>query len=75
MAFTFFRPRRPHRSPCSLLHQALYHDYVRFAAPGDGHSLTCQKIFNTHNWTGGTVRIPLASPKVIGIADYRGERA
>ncbi|KAF8506992.1 phosphatase 2C-like domain-containing protein [Russula emetica] len=56
MAFTLFHPRRPHRTSCSLLHQAFYHDYVRFAAPG------------------GTARIPLSSPKVIGIANSRGER-
>ncbi|KAI0283384.1 phosphatase 2C-like domain-containing protein [Russula aff. rugulosa BPL654] len=54
---SLFRSRRPHRIPYSLLHQAFYHDYVRFAAPG------------------GTVRIPLSSPKVIGIANSRGERA
>ena len=75
MAFTFFRPRRPHRTPCSLLHQAFYHDYVRFAAPGDEHSLKCLS-FHTHQMSkGGTVRIPLSSPKVIGIANSRGERA
>ena len=37
---SLFRSRRPHRIPYSLLHQAFYHDYVRFAAPGDEHSLT-----------------------------------
>jgi hypothetical protein len=73
MAFTLFRPRRPHLTPCSLLHQAFYHDYVRFAAPGDEHSLA--NVFDTHQLSkGGTVRIPLSSPKVIGVANYRGER-
>jgi hypothetical protein len=73
MAFiTHFRPRRCLRPPFSW-HQAFYHDYVRCATPGDEHSfgerLRCSLII-----PGGTVRVPLSSPKVIGIANSRGER-
>ena len=74
MAFTHFRPRRCTRPPFSWHLQAFYHDYVRCATPGDEHSsgecLRCSSIV-----LGGTVRVPLSSPKVIGIANSRGERA
>ena len=74
MAFTHFRPRRPPRSPLSWHHQT-YHDYVRCTTPGDGHSFGCLSLRHSPTVLGGTVRIPLSSPKVIGIANSRGERA
>lgn len=73
MAFAHFRLRRPPRSLISW-HQT-YHDYVRCATPGDEHSSGCPSIRHSPTVLGGTVRIPLSSPKVIGIANSRGERA
>ena len=53
-----------------------YHDYIRYAHPGESFPKvgfvpvpsTCNQL------QGGTVRLPLASSKVIGVANSRGNR-
>jgi hypothetical protein len=63
--------RFPHTSHLSA-RLAFYHDYVRYATPGTiqlGRRFSCSSCD-----LGGIVRIPLSSPKVIGVANSRGER-
>ncbi len=76
MAYRIFRTwRRPSASGVLPRH-ALYHDYVRYATPGDRHCSANVLVAQFGiGIPGGTVRVPLSSPKVIGVANSRGERA
>lgn len=56
----------------AVRYSARYHDYVRFATQG---TLDPVGVHSTLTWkTGGIIRIPLNSPKVIGVANSRGNR-
>jgi protein phosphatase PTC6 len=58
----------------SRINVARYHDYVRVAVPGS--SLSNLLVYNVSIFdVGGTARIPLVSPKVIGVANSRGNRS
>ena len=74
MAYRFLRTWRRPRASGVLPRHALYHDYVRYATPGDWRCLA-NRFGGSIRIPGGTVRIPLSSPKVIGVANSRGERA
>lgn len=53
---------------------ARYHDYIRAASQGNfiDSFLWCFSDGNT--LAGGTIRVPLGSPKVIGVVNSRGNR-
>ena len=54
---------------------ARYHDYVRVATPGEHPYPSSHRHSFTYMYpTGGILRVPLASPKVIGVANSRGNR-
>ncbi|KAI0004218.1 phosphatase 2C-like domain-containing protein [Russula compacta] len=75
MAFALLRLRCP-RSTFLRPRRTCYHDYVRSAIPGDDRSSVVASSTCSSGVPGGTIlRIPLSSPKVIGIANSRGERA
>jgi hypothetical protein len=68
--------RCPRASSGVLPRHALYHDYVRYATPGNQRCPASILVAQLNmGILGGTVRIPLSSPKVIGVANSRGERA
>lgn len=73
MAYRILRTWRRPRASSVLPRHAMYHDYLRYATPGNQrcpeHVLVAQLV------PGGAVRVPLSSPKVIGVANSRGERA
>ena len=51
---------------------ARYHDYIRAATPGTNSILVS---LLSSSFLGGVARIPLSSPKIIGIVNSRGNRA
>ena len=63
----------PRQSPTTT---AQYHDYIRFATPGTFLLYTTleRTSFDPLIKSGGTARIPLHSPKVIGVSTSRGNR-
>ena len=75
MAYRILRTSRRPRASGVLPRHALYHDYVRYATPGNQRCLANVLVTQLSNGIpGGTVRVPLSSPKVIGVANSRGER-
>ncbi|KAH9486629.1 Protein phosphatase 2C-like protein 4 [Psilocybe cubensis] len=51
---------------------ARYHDYIRAATPG--RTERPYITFTTHVQPAGSIRVPLSSPKVIGVVNSRGNR-
>lgn len=72
MASRLFRPWHPPHSSRLGACQAFYHDYVRYPTPS-AIQLGGRFLYSSHD-LGGSVRIPLSSSRVIGVANSRGER-
>lgn len=54
-----------------------YHDYTRFATPGTSSCLNdilMYRLMLTWSALGGIVRVPLNSPKILGVVSSRGNR-
>jgi len=75
MAYRILRTWRRPRASGVLPRHASYHDYVRYTTPGDR---LCSASFflggGSDIFPSGTVRVPLSFPKVMGVANSRGER-
>lgn len=73
MAYRILRTWHRPRASGVLPRHALYHDYLRYATPGN--RCCPEHVLVAHLVPGGAVRVPLSSPRVIGVANSRGERA
>lgn len=62
------------------IYERLYHTYIKTSTPGKFHCMMFNASFKlvlslSSQWhSAGTVRIPLGSPNVIGVAESRGPR-
>jgi hypothetical protein len=74
----WFPSSQSSRTACGfrqVLNKLSYHDYVRFLTPGTvSHLFFKSLVFNAPAGGQGTARVPLISPKVIGVANSRGTR-